>query len=111
MLQAIAHILTAFTEPIDVEQLVRMSGRRRTFFYRKFKAITGLTPNLFVQRLRMQVACYLLGRTDKSVTDIAFESGYASISYFINHFKQYSGLSPRDYRKSLRTGSPSAPPQ
>ncbi|WP_134698725.1 helix-turn-helix domain-containing protein [Ammoniphilus sp. YIM 78166] len=101
IIQTIEYILSHFTEEIDVEQLVRMTGRQRTFFYRKFKAVTGITPNLFIHRLRMQVALYLLGNTNKSITEIGYECGYSSIHYFNKHFKDYQGMSPREYRKSV----------
>lgn len=102
IIRAIEHILAHFTETIDVETLIRLAGRQRTFFYRKFKAVTGVSPNLFIHRLRMQMAVYLLGQTDKSITEIAFDCGYVSINYFNKHFKAYQGVSPREYRRSAR---------
>ncbi|MFD0670723.1 helix-turn-helix domain-containing protein [Cohnella sp. GCM10027633] len=100
--RSIAYILAHFAEPIDAEELVRITGRKRTFFYKKFKAVTGLTPNVLIRRLRMQTALFLLGRTDKPVTEVAFECGYQSVSFFNKHFKSYRQLSPREYRKSTR---------
>lgn len=102
MFRAIEYILKHFTEDIDMNDVVRLTGRQRTHFYTKFKAVTGVTPNQFIHRLRMQVAMYLLGSTDKSVTDIAFECGYQSIHYFIKHFNQFKNMSPREFRKFVQ---------
>lgn len=100
--RSISYILANFTEDIGAELLVRITGRKRTLFYKKFKAVTGMTPNQLIRRLRMQAAVFLLGRTDKPVTEIAFECGYQSVSFFNKHFKAYRDLSPREYRKSVR---------
>lgn len=100
--RSIAYLLAHFSEPIDAELLVRLTGRKRTYFYKKFKAVTGETPNVLIRRLRMQAAMFLLGHTDKPVTEIAFECGYQSVSFFNRHFKAYRRQSPREYRKSAR---------
>src|SRR5690606_22708099 len=81
IIRAIGYVLAHFSDDIDIERLIPMTGRKRTFFYRRFKAITGATPNVLIHRLRMQLALYLLGRTDRPVTEIAFHCGYASLSY------------------------------
>lgn len=99
IIKAIEYVLMNFTQKIDMEQLVILTGKQRTFFYKKFKAVTGVTPNQFIHRLRMQAAVYLLSYTDKSVTDIAYECGYDTLQYFITHFRQHYGMSPRKYRK------------
>lgn len=99
IIQAIEYLLSHFTEPVQVDRLVSVSGLGRTLFYRKFKSVTGITPNQFVHRLRMQMAIYLLDSTDKSITEIAFECGYESIHYFNKNFHQYRAMSPREHRK------------
>lgn len=110
IIRAIGYVLAHFSEDIDIERLIPMTGRKRTFFYKRFKAITGVTPNVLIHRLRMQLALYLLGRTDRPVTEIAFHCGYASLSYFNKHFKQYQGMSPREYRKSVHAAPATALP-
>ncbi|WP_186446155.1 AraC family transcriptional regulator [Paenibacillus cremeus] len=100
IIQAIEYILEHFTEEIDVNHLLKMAGKRHTAFYRTFRSVTGMTPNMFIHRLRMQAAIYMLVNSDKRITDIAHECGYSSIHYFNKHFKDYRGVSPREYRKS-----------
>ncbi|SFE48451.1 AraC-type DNA-binding protein [Paenibacillus algorifonticola] len=95
----VEHILRHITEDIDVRELIEMYGRGKTYFYTHFKQAVGVTPNQFIHRLRLQIAMHLLKTTSKSITDIAFECGYNSIHYFNKHFKQYSEVSPREFRK------------
>lgn len=105
MLQTIEYLLAHFTEELNVDELVRITGRQRTFFFQSFKAMTGLTPNVFVHRLRIQMAQELLSRTSRSVLDIALDCGYHSHHTFDKTFKKLRGMSPREYRKQ-RAASP-----
>ena len=50
--------------------------------------------------LKLENAQRLLATTDESVTDIAFQSGFNSISRFNDAFRRACGCSPRDYRQS-----------
>ncbi|TLS53675.1 AraC family transcriptional regulator [Paenibacillus antri] len=102
IVSAVEYILRHITEDIDVQHLIDLYGRGKTYFYSTFKQAVGVTPNRFIHRLRMQIAMHLLKTTDKSVTDIAFDCGYHSIHYFNKHFKEYRQVSPREYRNQSR---------
>jgi AraC-like DNA-binding protein len=102
VLQAIEYMLGHYTQQVDVDQLVDGSGRKRTAFYESFKAITSLTPNQFIHRLRVQAAVYMLQTTDRKVTDIAFDCGYLSLESFDKQFRQQRGMSPRAFRTICR---------
>jgi AraC-like DNA-binding protein/signal peptidase I len=102
IIEVIQYMLSHFSEDIDINQMIVMSNLRKTLFFQKFKIITSLTPNEFISRLRLQAAVYLLEYTTKSITDIAFESGFHSLSYFNKQFKQYRGISPRDHRNRFK---------
>lgn len=97
---AVEYILKHITEEIDIQDVIEVYGRGKTYFYTEFKRTVGVTPNQFIHRLRLQIAMHLLKTTNKSVTDIAFECGYNSIHYFNKHFKQYGSVSPREFRKA-----------
>lgn len=99
---AVEYILRHIAEDIDINHLIELYGKGKTYFYSNFKQAVGLTPNQFINRLRMQIAMHLLKTTDKSITDIAFECGYNSIHYFNKHFKQYREISPREYRNRTK---------
>lgn len=99
VIAAVEHILRHIGEEIDAGELIRLYGKGKTQFYAQFKKMVGVTPNHFIYRLRMQMAMYLLNATGNKITDIAYECGYNSIHYFNKHFKEYQGVSPREYRK------------
>ncbi|MNI07134.1 HTH-type transcriptional activator RhaS [compost metagenome] len=102
MLKVIEHMLENFPQIIDMEPLIEMSGRKKTAFFAKFKAVTGLSPNEFIHRLRIQLALHLLEHTDRTITDIAYDCGYVTSSHFNNHFKELRGISPREHRKATK---------
>lgn len=104
VIAAVEHILRHIGEEIDAAELIRLHGRGKTQFYAQFRKMVGVTPNHFIHRLRMQMAMYLLHATASKITDIAYECGYNSIHYFNKHFKEYQGVSPREYRKRRQSG-------
>lgn len=65
----------------------------------KFKAETKLTFTEYVQKIRIAESCRLLTESEKSITDIAFEVGYANIKFFNKIFKEITNTTPREYRK------------
>ena len=67
---------------------------------RLFHQSTGLNYQEYVRRFRLEQACKLLTTTNQSVTAIAFESGFQSISQFHRSFKAVYGEPPLKYRKN-----------
>lgn len=98
---AVEHVLGHYTEPIDMEALIAESGHGKTKFYRLFKMATGLSPAMFLGRLRLQHALVLLARPDRSITEIAFECGFQSLSYFNKQFRKQFGIAPGERRQQL----------
>ncbi|ULL14962.1 AraC family transcriptional regulator [Paenibacillus sp. H1-7] len=98
IVRSIEYLLGHFAEWIDMTQVIELSGMKKTWFYKQFHMLTGLTPNEFVNKLRLQYAIHLLKHSDKTVTDIAFECGFHSVSYFNKLFKDTWLLTPRTFR-------------
>lgn len=71
------------------------------YFSRYFSIESGQTFTEYLNRCRIEKACRLLRETDMSVLDIALESGYESISYFIRVFRSQEGCTPLKYRKNV----------
>jgi len=63
-----------------------------------FKKNLGLTPYEYIQRLRIDDAKHLLNTTNKTISEIAFEVGFESISQFNHTFKKISKTSPTKYK-------------
>lgn len=87
---------------IELDDIAREAGLSRPHFYRLFKTQTGLTPNLFLNTLRMEKAIAGLIETEESVADIGFDLGFASQSSFSRFFAANVGMAPSDYRRVAR---------
>ena len=70
-------------------------------FTRLFKDETGISPQRFVKRKRINKACVLLHHTEDSIDKIANISGFVNRYHFSKIFKQVTGLSPAKYRKEF----------
>ncbi|AQT67994.1 L-rhamnose operon regulatory protein RhaS [Anaerohalosphaera lusitana] len=95
-------INAAFDQPIRMEDIALELDISLTAFYRQFAEQLHEKPTEYLNRLRIEHAKDLLKQTDHTITQIAHASGYSSSQYFATIFKRSTGLSPRDYRKSLK---------
>ncbi len=62
---------------IELDEVARGSGLSRPHFYKLFRRQTGVTPNIYLNTLRMEKAVQLLGQTGQSVTEIGYELGFS----------------------------------
>ncbi len=73
-------------------------GISRVQLYRKVKVLTGLSPVELLRQMRLERAKFLLNSTTKTVSEIAYEVGFANPSYFSTCFKKQYGKQPLEYR-------------
>ena len=83
----------------DVGKFGRMLGLSRSQLYRKISFLTGLSPNDFIREYRLQKALKMLSKKDSNITQIAFEIGINSPSYFSKCFKNRFGILPSEVWK------------
>jgi AraC-like DNA-binding protein len=88
-----------FAEPVELEAVARRSGLSRPHFFKLFKRQMGITPNLFLNTLRMESAIDRLTGTDATVTDIGCDLGFSSQASFTRFFTSNVGIPPTDYRR------------
>ena len=74
-----------------------MFGFSRTNFYRKIKALTGVTPNDLLRVCRLNRAAQLLLTREYTIGEISDMTGFGTQSHFSNLFKRQFGVTPRDY--------------
>lgn len=79
---------------LNVETISHEMGISRAQLYRKIKSITGISPNDIIREARMKRADRLLETTDKSVSEIAYEVGFSSPSYFTKCYRGFFGRTP-----------------
>jgi AraC family transcriptional regulator len=89
-------------EPISLETAADTAGLSPFHFLRLFSAALGVTPHQYLLRARLRRAARLLAGSNNSVTDIAFDSGFADLSNFIRTFHRAAGMSPRRFRQTAR---------
>ncbi|QDU56981.1 helix-turn-helix transcriptional regulator [Aeoliella mucimassa] len=97
--EAISQITQHYSEPLELQEMVELSGLSRTCFSQEFKRITGRTFVAFVNEVRVDAVCRELMQTEKTIADIAFCCGFANLSNFNRVFRQTKGVSPLEYRK------------
>ena len=73
-------------------------GISRVQLYRKVKVLTGLSPVDLLKQMRLERAKVLLNSTTKTVSEIAYEVGFSTPSYFTSCFKKQYGKLPMDFR-------------
>ncbi len=88
-----------FNHPLQTVDMIKQTGLSDRTLLRRFKKATGLTPNNYVQELRIEKARGLLERTRHPVTEIGWQVGYSDASAFSRLFKDVTGISAGDYRK------------
>ena len=88
-----------FNHPLQTVDMIEQTGLSDRTLLRRFKKATGLTPNNYVQELRIEKARGLLERTRHPVTEIGWQVGYSDASAFSRLFKDVTGISAGDYRK------------
>lgn len=83
-----------------VEEISGGMGLSRVQLYRKVKAITGMTVVDLLRKARLNHARSLLMETDKSISEIAYEVGFSSPSYFTKCYKDEFNILPGDTRNA-----------
>jgi signal transduction histidine kinase/AraC-like DNA-binding protein len=86
----------------SVDMFSKEIGMSRSHLHRKFVGLTGLSPSGFIRTLRMKRAAQLLIKGQLTVSEILYEVGIKSRSYFIKSFKEQFGMSPTDFAESNR---------
>lgn len=99
--KACSFIDTHIDHTLTLKQVADHVGTNRTYLSRMFKNVMGITVFHWVKKLRMLKAASLLYETEHSVTNIALDVGIGQVSNFSKMFKNYLGIAPNEFRRSL----------
>ncbi|MEO0622655.1 MAG: AraC family transcriptional regulator [Pseudomonadota bacterium] len=97
--RAIRLMKEGYAGEFDICGVAREAGLSRPHFFKLFKRQTGITPNLYLNTLRMDHAIDELTATRRSVTEIGARLGFSSQASFTRFFSANVGIPPSDYRR------------
>lgn len=86
----------------DLDEIAREAGLSRPHFYKLFRAQVGVTPNVYLNALRMERAIDRLTATEQAVTDIGLDLGFSSQASFSRFFIANGVVPPSMYRRSAQ---------
>jgi AraC-like DNA-binding protein len=81
----------------DIPEYCKAMGMSNSQLYRKTISLTGMSPNIFLKDFRLEKAKELMKKKRYSISQITFETGFSSPSYFTKCFKKKYGLLPMAY--------------
>ena len=87
-------------DELALDNIARDSGLSRPHFYKLFRQNIGLTPNIYLNTLRMETSIDRLTRSSDPITSIGLDLGFASQASFTRFFTANVGIPPTDYRRA-----------
>ncbi|GAA4317483.1 two-component regulator propeller domain-containing protein [Mucilaginibacter gynuensis] len=89
-------------DDFTIDELAKEINMSRSNLFKKIKAVSSLSPNIFVKYVRLRHAAELFINTTHNVNEVAAIVGFKDIKYFRAQFFQLFGLNPSDYIKKYR---------
>lgn len=84
-----------------LKELGQLVGIDPSHLARAFRKSFGMSVGEYVRKLRLDLSCRLMISSDKSLSEIAIEAGFADQSHFTKTFKAYLGLKPSEFRDRI----------
>ncbi len=88
-----------FCSDISSETIAERFGYVESYFCRRFKEITGISPMQYIQILRLEKALKLIKEGKMKINEVASECGFSEQGYFARCFKKRYGISPSKYKE------------
>ncbi len=87
-----------YQNDITVSDICKAASISKSVLYKNFNAFLGCTPIDYINKKRIDRACYLLLKSNLSIESIMTDIGYTNLSYFYKRFKAVKGITPKQYR-------------
>lgn len=84
---------------LKVDDFNKNVGLSKTQLYRKMILLPGISPNTFLKKYRLRKALELMNKKSNTLSEIAYDSGFNSLSYFSKCFVKEYGVLPSEYSK------------
>ena len=101
ILPILKYISAHYSEHLTLTEVSAVANVHSSYLCKVFKDTLGISFIEYLNLVRISNAKTLLEETEKNVTEIAFEVGFSSVSYFIKTFKKYNSHSPNKYKSLL----------
>ena len=85
---------------MKIDDLISPTGMSRSSYYNELKQLTGLSPKELIMNFRLKKAQMYLEKTDSTVAEIAYKTGFNDPVYFTRLFRQKIGLAPTKFREN-----------
>ena len=92
-----------YARTITIDMIADHVGMNRSSFCTFFKKATGQTYITYLNKLRVDRACYLLRQGSFNITEVCYMVGFNDVPYFNRCFKNNRGMSPKEYAEGLLT--------
>ncbi len=83
------------------EELYSQLGLSKSQAYRKIKSLTAIAPNQLIQELRLRESLACLKQDNKTISEIAFDLGFNSPTYFTKTFRKRFGITPTSFTRAI----------
>ncbi len=97
---AMEYVESHYAELIRISDLAAACSISESHFRRVFQQTMNMKPLDYVNLIRVQQACLMMKKTDGSMEDIAYQTGFESVSTFNRNFKRVLNISPYQWKKS-----------
>ncbi|MDD6492606.1 MAG: AraC family transcriptional regulator [Firmicutes bacterium] len=97
--KVLLYINENYSSPIRLDDLALLINLNAQYFCRYFKENIGKTVTEYINEIRIEKAAEALAETNDKIINIAQDTGFDNIGYFIRRFKKEKGLTPTEYRK------------
>ena len=102
MRRVLDYIDAHLTEELGLAELAAIAGLSPNHFGEAFKTSVGKSPHRFVMERRVEQAMALLRNDERSIAEIAQAAGFSNQSRLTQNFRRVTGLTPGQFRRSLR---------
>jgi len=89
----------------DADSLAKEAGLSRAHFYRLFERSTRMTPHVYLNLLRMELAVKSVVHSDESLSAVSDNLGFSAPGHFTRFFRDHAGVNPSEFRQVARMGS------
>ena len=111
MSEVVAFIRGHHAEAIGNETLARLAGLSLRAFERKFLKLFHVSPQQYLRRMRVRLACHALVYSHQALAQIAGACGFCDQSHFTREFRRETGLTPGQYRQRYSGRAAESPGQ